>query len=253
MSPAVTHLRRLHTTMAAVALSVLSLVLGACGDPSTSSSRLSVVRIVDASPDATGIDVYANNTAVAFNLGFGTVTSYVTFNPGVYTIAADQAGSKTVLASTRATIAPLMQYTLILGNLASGLQTTLLPDQSQPAPSNQVAVRIIDEATRAGALDIYLVTANGTLMATRPVITNLTFGNGGSAPGYINLPVGSYQLVVVPAGTTVSASTVPIYTGARITFPASSARTIILLDQQLVTVPGIQVITLDDYDAGNAT
>jgi len=53
----------------------------------------------------------------------------------------------------------------------------------------------------------------------------------------------------VPTGTIPTSTTVATYTGAQTTYPGGSARTIILIDQQLVTTPGLQVITAADYDS----
>jgi hypothetical protein len=49
------------------------------------------------------------------------------------------------------------------------------------------------------------------------------------------------------------ATTVPLYTGAKATYAPGAARTLVLLDQQVVTEPGFQVITADDYDSPSAT
>jgi hypothetical protein len=51
----------------------------------------------------------------------------------------------------------------------------------------------------------------------------------------------------VPVSTTVD-----IYTGAQVNYPAGAARTIILIDQ-LVPTPGLQVITADDFDTPTTT
>ena len=230
-----------------------ALLLSGCGDVNTSSPKISALRIVDASPDAGGIDTYANSTVLTYNIGFGTVSSYISFTPGTYTFSARPSGSQTVLTSTRGTLLQSTQYTLLIGNVAAGLQTLLLQDQSQPAPSGQIALRFIDQATRIGAVDVYLVPQGGTLATTIPVLTGLTFNNTANAPAYIDVPAGAYTLVVVPGGTVPSATTVASYTGAVVTYPAGSARTVILLDQRLVTVPGVQVVTANDYDSALAT
>ncbi len=244
---------RLGRPALAVLAAALSFGLSGCGDVNTSSRQIAAFRIVDASPDAGGLDVYANNTVLTYNVGFGTVSSYIAFTPGTYTFAAKQSGATTVLSSTRGTLLQNTEYTLLIGNVAAGLQTLLLQDQSQPAPSGQIALRFIDQATRIGAVDVYLVPQGGTLLTTIPVLTGLTFNNTTNAPRYIDVPTGSYTLVVVPSGTVLSATTVTSYTGAVVSYPGGSARTVIFLDQQLVTVPGVQVITANDYDAAGAT
>ncbi len=238
---------------AALCVAVLAFGLAGCGNVNGLSRQISALRIVDASSGAGGLDFYANTTALTYNVGFGAVSSYIVFAPGTYTLSAQQAGTSTVLSSTRGSLLQNVQYTLLVGNVAAGLQTLLLPDQSAPAPSGQIALRFIDQATRIGAVDIYLVAQGGTFATSLPVMTGLTLNNAANAPHYINVPNGSYSLVVVPTGTVPAATTVASYTGSVVTYPVGSARTFILLDPQLTTIPGIQVVTASDYDSAVAT
>src|SRR5580704_8570976 len=64
-----------------------------------SSPVLSQLRINDTSPDAPGLDIYQNSAALVYNLGFGTITSYVPLTPGTYTISAKADGTSQVLTS----------------------------------------------------------------------------------------------------------------------------------------------------------
>lgn len=228
------------------------LSLAGCGEATTTSRQIAALRIIDASPDAGGLDLYANATALAYNVGFGTTSSYVTFTPGTYTLTAHTSGTATVLTSTHATLAANLQHTLLIGNVAAGLQTLLLQDQGQPAPSGQVALRFIDQSTRSGALDLYLVPQGGTLLTTIPVLTGLTFATATTVQRYLNVPGGAYTLAVLPSGTVPTATTIPSYTGAVVSYPAGSARTLILLDQQLTPTPAVQVVTVSDYDSPTA-
>jgi hypothetical protein len=222
-----------------------------------SNAPLSQVRVIDASPDAPGLDIYQGSTALAFNLGFGTVTSYVPLTPGIYTIAADSAGTKQTLSSSKTPFAASTQYTVLIGNIAASLQHVVLTDQSQPAPAGQISLRFIDQATRVGAVDVYLIPAGQTLAAASPVVTGVVFGTN---TGYLSVPTGTYTLVMFPSGTTptgsaVPSSTLPVatYTGAQVTYSGGAARTFILIDQQLLTTPGLQVVTAEDYNSPTAT
>ena len=206
--------------------------------------------MIDASPDAPGMDIYAGSNAIAYNLGFGTVTSYVSLGPGIYTFTADTAGSKQVLTSAKATLVTANEYTILLGNLSANLQGLVLTDQAQAAPSGQIALRFIDEATRVGAMDVYLVPAGVKLTAVSPVLTNISFPTNS---GYLDVPSGTYTLVLVPTGTVPTSTTVATYTGAQVAYSGGSASTIILVDQQLVATPGLQVISVPDYASPTAT
>ncbi len=225
------------------AAAACALILSGC-QGIVSSLTGSQVRIIDASPDAPGLDIYQNNAAIAYNLGFGTITSYVPIDPGIYTTSATTAGTKQILTSSKATFTTGSQYTVLIGNLAANLQQLILKDQSQPAPLGQIALRFIDQATRIGALDIYLVPPGKKLTDVTPLTTNINFNTN---TGYLYIPTGTYTLVMVPTGTIPASDTIATYTGAQVTYSAGSATTIILIDQQLVTTPGMQVIIAPDY------
>ena len=214
------------------------------------STSIAELRIMDATPDAGGLDIYSGSTAIAYNLGFGTITSYVPAAPSTYTFSADSAGTKTALTSVRATLGTGKQYTLLISNIAASIQSQVLTDQSQPAPSGQIALRFLDEAVSPGAIDLYLVPSGSTLAKVNPLQTALVFGTN---TGYLDVPTGTYTLYVVTSGTVIATTTVPLYTGASTTYPAGSARTVLILDQQIVTNPAVQVLTADDYDSATAT
>jgi hypothetical protein len=234
-------------TLVAVVAAAISLS-GCQGIVSSQSG--SQVRIIDASPDAPGMDIYMNNAAVAYNLGFGTLTSYVPVNPTTYTVTATQAGTKQAMSSSKATFVTGSQYTVLIGNISASLQQLVLKDQSQAAPSGQISLRFIDQATRIAAQDIYLVPAGQKLTAVTPVYTNIIFNTN---TGYLNIPSGTYTLVMVPTGTIPASDTIATYTGAQVTYSGGSATTIIMIDQQIVTTPGLQVITATDYTSPTAT
>jgi Domain of unknown function (DUF4397) len=231
-----------HLLAAAAMLAVLT------GCQAISSPPQSQVRIIAASSDTPSFDLYRGSNAVAFNLDFGTVTSYIPLSPGIDTISAETAGTRQVLSSSKASLAASTQYTVLIGNSASSLQQLTLVDQSQPAPPGQIALRFIDQATRVGAVDLYLVPAGQKLTAVTPLITGVLFG---ANTGYLNIPTGTYTLVVVPTGTAPISTTAATYTGPQVIYSTGSARTIILIDQQIVTAPGLQVITAEDYTATN--
>lgn len=203
------------------------------------------VRVVDASPDAPGIDLYQGSDGVAYNLGFGDITSYVPISPGAYTISAATAGTRQVLSFDKPTLAVASQYTVLIGNTAGSLQQLTLKDQNQPAPAGQTSLRFLDEATRTGPVDVYMVPSGRSLVTVNPLLTNVAFG---ANTGYRVIPSGTYTLVVLPAGSVPISTTAASYTGAQVTYPSTAARTLIFIDQPLPTIPGLQVITADDYD-----
>ncbi|MEO6982773.1 MAG: DUF4397 domain-containing protein [Edaphobacter sp.] len=210
-----------------------------------SSPSVSQVRIINASPDTPGVDIYQGNDGVAYNLGFGAVTSYVPISSGTYSISADTAGTRQVLSLAKPSFVPSSQYTILISNTSDSLQQLILKDQNQPAPTGQFALRFLHQATRTGAVDLYLVPSGHPLTTVSPTLTNIRFGE--STP-YQNLSAGTYTPVILPAGTTPTNTLVPSFTGAQVIYPSTAARTMILIDQPLPTMSVLQVITTIDYD-----
>jgi hypothetical protein len=244
--------RLLRSAYGSAAAVLCLLGTSSCGTVTGTSTSIGQLRIIQSSPDSGGLDIYASTGAIAYNLGYGTVTSYVPVTPSTYTITADTAGSKTVLSTVKATLAASKQYTLLISNSAASLQTQVLTDQAQPAPSGAVSLRFLDEAQSVGTIDLYLVPTGSTLLQVNPLPGGqaLVFG---ANTGYLNVATGTYTLYVVADGTVISSTTVPLYTGASTTYPAGSARTVLILDNRLVTTPPITVTTINDYDSATAT
>jgi hypothetical protein len=223
--------------------------LSGCQSIDMNSAQL---RVIDASPDAGVIDSYQNSSALAYNLGFGTMTSYVPMSPGAYTLAADKAGTRQTLVASTDTLVAGKQYTEIVGSSLANMQQTVFLDQSVPAPAGQIAVRLINEATRSGAVDVYLVPMSGRLMKTSPLAVNLNFG---ANSGYIIVPEGTFAIDVVPAGKALASSTVTLMSGAQADYASGAVRTVVLIDQETLgtqhaaLTPGVQSIVADDVDA----
>lgn len=233
-----------HCALLVLSLGLLSGCQGLIGSPSSSQ-----VRIVDVSPDAPNLDIYQSHDALAYSLGFGTITSYVPVTPGTYTITANSTGTGQVVSSAKNTFLPTTQYTVLIGNTASSQQLTL-KDQSQPAPSGQIDLRFIGQAPRAGAVDIYLLPSGQTLADVRPIATNV---NLGANTGYLSVPAGTYSIVMLPTGTPAIAATPAAYVGTQISYADGSARTVILIDQRQINGYHLQIITADDYEPPSAS
>jgi hypothetical protein len=249
------HLAQRTTRLAA--LSMLILTLAGCQSIAGTQS-VTQVRFIDASPDAPALDLYQNvpqtaaqsSQASLYGVGFGAVSSYMLLAPGVYTQAANVAGTQQQIATVGANFAAGGQYTVLAGNIAANLQMTILKDQATPAPAGEVALRFLGQATRTGPVDLYLLAPGSTLSGSSlsglvPIATGIGLGVN---TGYIDVPSNTYSIVALPAGSAPSSAGVPLFTGSQALYPAGSVRTILLIDQQPLTTPGLQIITADDFD-----
>jgi len=236
------------------ALATVAAVLTGCQGMSR-VQPVSQVRVIDASPDAPAIDIHQNSATGLYNVGFGTVSSYIPVTPGAYTHAAFTAGTNQELAAVKASFLDGGQYTVLTGNTAAALQMSVLRDRSTPAPAGQVALRIVSQTTRPAAFDLYLLPAGSPMTALVPLASHATFG---SNTGYISAPSGTYSLLAFPAGS-APAATQPVYNGAQASYPSGAVRTLVLIDQPQPaglqpakgarnSVPSLQVITANDFN-----
>ncbi|MBB5066870.1 DUF4397 domain-containing protein [Granulicella mallensis] len=229
----------------ALVLLLAGLGLSGCQSIDINATHAAQVRVIVATPDSPAQDFYQNSSGLAYNLGFGTVTSYVPLPAGAYTLSSAKANTNQTLVSAKATFGSTKQYTVIVGNSLANMQETVLQDQSQPAPAGEVSLRFVQQATHVGPVDVYLIPSGGKLAATSPVATNIDFN---SNSGYINVPAGTYAIAVLPAGTTPVPTTVTLHTSTQVTYTSGSARTIVFIDQPVATTPGVQAVVADDYD-----
>ena len=232
-------------------------LLTGCQSLQLGGGQAAQLRVMDASPDAGSVDSYQNGVGLAYNLGPGMVTTYVPLLPGAVSLTASRAGTRQALAVSSGVLSAGRQYTLLVGNTAAALQQTLWVDQSQPAAAGQIAVRVIDEVTREGAVDVYLVPGTGKLAYTAALATNLSLGG---SSGYVSLPAATYAVVVLPAGTTPSSTAGALLSGAQVSYASGAVRTVVLMDSRLAArpfaesraeallTPQVQAVIADDAD-----
>ena len=233
-------------TVRAATLSLCAMMLSGCQSLS-SPGAYARVRIVDLSADTAAVDIYHGSNAVAYNLTFGTVTSYVPVTPGNSTLTVNNSGSRQVLSAFKGTFNAGTQYTMLVHGAFAGSQQTILtdtPQQSGPGTSSGASVRLIHQAAHAGPVDVYLVPDGQRLNATTPIASNLA---PGAATGYLPLATGIVAVVMLPAGAPASAS-YAIHSGRQLRYSNGVARTIILVDAQPSASSDVQVITTTDTD-----
>jgi hypothetical protein len=65
----------------------------------------------------------------------------------------------------------------------------------------------------------------------------------GSVTAYTNIPSGTYDLIVVPAGKITNA-----YTSTATAFSGGQVRTMLIVDQQLLNNPPVNVLVANDVN-----
>src|SRR5579875_3146365 len=224
---------------------VAGMLLLGCQSINMTPENVAQVRVIAASPDVGSMDFYAGSTALAYSVDFGSASTYVPLPAGSVRLSANTANSNQMLVTARAGLVAGRQYTAVVANVAASLQETIYPDQTTPAPAGDVAIRVIDAATRAGGVDLYMVPAGEKLKATAAVRAGVAFG---ASTGYVILPAGTYSLVVVPAGTAPTNQALPLMTAPQTAYAAGAVRTVVLVDHPNTPAQGVDEIVTSDYD-----
>lgn len=184
-------------TLALVALLALALFA-----PSTTSAQtMNMVRVVHASPDAPAVDVFVNGTAVATNVPFFTASPYLPLADGKYQIAISPAGKGTDFSVLVLDLEVSGGYagTLVALDTLENLSARLYDDNlSAPAPG-QTRVNVYHLSPDAVNVDIKVAGTSGN------IFSNVPFG----AAGEVDVPAGTYQFDITPAGDAEVAFTTP--------------------------------------------
>jgi len=230
--------------LAAIAPLTLAAALGLAACENVASySQPSLVRVIDASYIAPAINVQVEGTLLATNIGQGTISSYGTLpasGSAVIDVTATTGGAG--LATTSAALLAGHQHSVFLtdNSAASGYVVTLLEDQQDAAPSGHSTFRFLNQATKTGAVDIYMVPAGSTLATSLPLVKALA---AGSATLYVSFASQTVNLVVTPSGVTRAK-----YTSPSLALTGGEVRTALILDTQLTANPPVNVFLADDVN-----
>lgn len=242
--------RMLLTPPRLVAASVLSiagsLLLAGCQSVS-GYSAVSLVRVIDASHNAPALNVFVGNTAIAGNLGQGSITNYGGFPPSRDAVVKVTATSSTkALVTANATLVANQSQTILVTDINAQYQVNVLEDQSTAAPSGHSEFRLLNQAPSTGPVDVYFLAGTSTtIFATaKPVIANLAVG---ATSGYVSIPSSTLFMVIAPAGTTLSTTASTIYSSAALPLVGGEVRTVLIVDPVLVTQP-VQVYIANDVN-----
>lgn len=233
--------RRLAGSLSVSIMPLATLVLCSCTaveGPGSPLNTSTLVRVIDASYNSPALDAYVASTPIATNFAGPSISNYAFLPPGTATIEVTPTGKSTVLAQINGTLDGGQEHSVYITGQGTNFQMSLLSDQNAPAPSGSVAIRFLQQAISTGAVDIYFVPDGTKITTAKPVVTNVA---PDTITAYLSIPAGTYDLVVVPAGTTTNA-----YTSAATAFSSGQVMTVLIVDSQLTTMPSVNVLVAND-------
>jgi Domain of unknown function (DUF4397) len=191
----------------------LSVSLAACSSDKTVApvSQSAKVKIIHAIAGANGVDIGVADGRPLTAVNFTTVApavagTYLALPAGAPLRLRVFLGTATVIDSTP-TLTPDANYTVIASGAAGGTGATapkfiLLRDSVLAPASGNIRLRAVHAAATVGNVDVHAAAATGTFSAATRVFANVPFRGAGS----VDVPAGNYQLCVIGAGTTPTAT-----------------------------------------------
>lgn len=205
-------------------LAAMVVAVHGCGG--TSDADQGALRLVNASADPAGLDLYNGSSRIASGVAANAASAYLGFEKGGYTINLKQAGSGTTAASAAVSVDKGQNLSLVAYNSGGALKTsTILENEGAPG-SGAAKLRVFNTASvEAGALDVYVTGAACSALATNATplaaaVTGLqaSYSEIGAAGGAGT----AYHVCVTGSGDK---------TDLRLEIPAAT-----LVDQQVVTL-----------------
>jgi hypothetical protein len=185
---------RIYTVYAYGLLSDRTLTAGVLVDRAWDAQA----RVLHASPNAPGVDIYLDGSLAVPNLTFPNATSFVPFPSGRACVFVSPTGSRDVAigpltlelqGATKTTIAAIG----LLGG-AVPLTAKTYSDDTPPPAASKAKLRVLHASPDAPAVDI--------LAGDQKIIANLAFPN---ASEFLEVGAGRYSVRVNVAGTTTTA------------------------------------------------
>ncbi len=204
-----------------------------------------LVRLIDAASSLATYDVFASQQALAFGVGYYSVTNYAGFGPGTYLIKTNIASTKTQVSSTVVSrFTTGNDYTVMLPFDFPASPVLILQDETQSA-GGYFDFRFVNQSPIAGSVDLYAVPEGSKLTDAKPLIVNAPVSYIGN---YLSLQPGAYKFEVLPTGTVADAKTIPLFVTTSATYAQGQVRTLVLVDAQLTANPPVNVLIARDVN-----
>ena len=172
-------------------------LLAACGGSGGSSDGASNVRMVNATTGYPSLDLAIGTVTVNQGLTIGSVGAYASVANTALSTVVTATGSAAALSSITRTFLKDAHYALVTYGAAGALKTALIPEDVAAAAATQASLQVMNLASDAGALDIYLTGSTDLLDSATANVASVA---AGSTAAYSTLTAATYRLRVTGPG-----------------------------------------------------
>ncbi len=173
-------------------IALASFTIG-CG----SSSGNARIRLVNATPDESGLDLLVDSTNVASSVAYGAASTYSSISSGSRHLQVEPTGTTTILIDRTNSVGSGNNLSLVTLNFSFNISSILLTDDNSAPSSGNFKLRIINGSPGMGAQDVYVVTEGTDINSVDPNFSSLGFG---SASAYSTLAAGNYRVFFTEPG-----------------------------------------------------
>lgn len=179
--------------MAAVAVLCLVVLNAACGSGNSNAQ----LRVMNASPGESSVNVTLNSTSISTGLGYGAATGYTGVSAGSPTLAFVPNGGTTTLISEGISLSSGTTYTVLADNYSTDIGLTVFTDNNTAPSAGNLNLRVVNASPGLGTVDVYVVSPGTNLNTVTPSVTGLTFP---TASTYLSLSAGNYEVYFTLTG-----------------------------------------------------
>jgi hypothetical protein len=164
-----------------------------CRNKTPEAGDVASVRLINAVPDAGGLDVSVNGRRVWKRAAFRSSTGYQAVASGTYPVTLDADGPGTTLLTQSLSFDKNKNYTLLALGQADGrnnAQMQVWPDETPKLPPEKAGVRLVNASPGTPSVDLVV----NTIVAVKSV-------EYGRRSGPLALDGGEYDLQLAASGT----------------------------------------------------
>lgn len=156
------------------------------------------VRLVNASGSYAALKLELDDETATASAAYGETATYTDVSPGSRSADISRPGSATLLSSTTASVSRGKHYSLLAFDKAGTMGTVLLEEDADKPDSGRARLRVLNAASDAGALDVYITGSADTLAESTPLQSAAAYGSVGE---FATLNDGQWRLRVTAAGS----------------------------------------------------
>jgi hypothetical protein len=224
----------------ALALTAGFLALGGCNDGNGGGGGAKV-RVVNASMDYPAVDMYLDDKLKIADVGYETGSPYLKVDADTYATEFTSAGASSALATFNQNYSNDDRYTLLALGRTGSFQVLTLNETADEAPKGESRIRLVNAASDAGNLDVYLTDADTALVDAAPTFADVP-GDTLASGGFVVVDSGAYRLRVTAAGSTsdvrLDVAAVDLASKAVYTFVLTGTTGGVLVDAMLLPQGG---------------